>query len=333
MHYPDPDCSSLVEGIKTHYGVEGEEVVVGNGSTEILHLLPQALGASRAVIPVPAYIDYRRVAERAGLIVKALPMKEEDGFALDFDSLDAQLRGDELVFIGQPNNPTGLVADGDALRSLALRRPSTIFIVDEAFADFVEDMDSLTLHRPFNVVVLRSFTKFYAIPGLRLGCAIADPHVAETVRKLLPPWSVNALAQAVGTAALRDQGYAHRSRKLVEKGRGFLFRELQSLPGLIPYPSQGNFLLVRVDRKDVNAPILARLLLRDGIGIRVCGNYDGLDDRFFRVAVRSEEENSRLCRSLEAALGISEKPGREPSHQKPIPQARVGARAKGLAAT
>ena len=128
----------------------------------------------RAVIPVPSYADYERAAELSGLSVEKVFLKEHQGFRLDVAQLESKLKGDELVFLGQPNNPTGLPCDVPALRDLAGKHPATIFIVDEAFADFVEGLDRLAANRPANVVVLCSLTKFYAIPGLRLGCAMAD---------------------------------------------------------------------------------------------------------------------------------------------------------------
>jgi L-threonine-O-3-phosphate decarboxylase len=308
-HYPDPDCTLLVERIGSRYGIKGEEVVVGNGSTEILYLLPQVLKRDRAVIPVPSYIDYKRAAERAGCAVRVLPMREQKGFRLGLGDLDSSLDGREVVFLGQPNNPTGQVFDADALRSMALRRPSTIFLVDEAFGDFVEELDSLIRRRPFNVVVVRSLTKSYAIPGLRLGYAIADKDLAQGLKSLIPPWSVNAIAQAVGEAALMDRAYLHETQRFVRKQRDALFRHLQSIPGLTPYPSQANFLLVRIDLPDTDALALARRALEDGIAIRVCDNFGGLDRRFLRVAVRPEEEVKGLCRSLRRALAVGEEQG------------------------
>ncbi|MGD0626992.1 MAG: aminotransferase class I/II-fold pyridoxal phosphate-dependent enzyme, partial [Thermodesulfobacteriota bacterium] len=158
VHYPDPDCTSLVEAFSARYGVAQEEVLVGNGSSEILYLLPRVLEATRALIPVPAYGDYAIAAEAAGWAVQKMFLKEEDGFVFDLRALETRLAGEEMVIIGQPNNPTGLVCDPEALRQMAGRYPSVTFIVDEAFADFIQGMDSLSRIRPPNVIVLRSLT-------------------------------------------------------------------------------------------------------------------------------------------------------------------------------
>ena len=304
VHYPDPDCSLLKASIACHYGVAEQEVLVGNGSTEIIHSLPRAFPADRAVIPVPSYSDYSMAAELAGRPVEKIYLKEEDDFQLDLSLLDSTICGESLVFIGQPNNPTGLLADPSGLRSLASKHPSAIFLIDEAFLDFVEDSDSLIFDRPSNVIVLRSFTKFYAIPGLRLGFAIGEPDLVRKIRKMMPPWSVNGLAQAVGEKALQDHAYAMRTREFVRQEREFLLQELRSIGGLTVFSGEANFLLARIDRKDVDAPTLSSRMLSSGIAIRLCDNFDGLDRRFFRVAVRSEDENRQLLSCLKRALGV-----------------------------
>ncbi|MHB1455361.1 MAG: cobyric acid synthase [Armatimonadota bacterium] len=308
IHYPDPDCIDLTAAAVEHYGVSAEELIFGNGSTEIIRCLPRITGVKRSIIPVPAYSDYALASELAGLSVEKLPMSEDQGFALDLARLESLLKGDEMVFIGQPNNPTGLLVDTDHLRELAIRNPDTIFIVDEAFADFVEDFDSITVDRPSNVVALCSLTKFYAIPGLRLGCAIADRILAERVRDILPTWSVNTLAQAVGTAALRDNGYSAQTREFVNTQRNLLLNALRQISGIAVYEGKANFLMVKLNCADIDASELARRLLLDGIAIRVCGNFDGLDGRFFRVAVRTEDENTRLVRALKSEMGLSSEP-------------------------
>jgi len=303
VHYPDPDSSSLAEALARRHGVPREEVAVGNGSSELLYALPKALAASRAVIPVPSYIDYADAAQAAGLCVETLPLAESAGFELDAAALGSMLHGGEAVFLGQPNNPTGLLVERNALCRLAESHPSTVFVVDEAFADFVEGYETLASRRPANVAVVRSMTKFYAIPGIRLGYLVADAGIVGKVRELLVPWSVNTLAQAIGEAALGDEDYGQRTRAFVTERRESLIRALRQIPGLTVYPGRANFLLARLDRSEFDAPRLSDVLLRsDGIAIRDCSNYEGLDGRFFRVAVRTDEENDRLCRALDAAL-------------------------------
>jgi adenosylcobyric acid synthase len=307
VHYPDPDCTDLVHAFSECFDVSADEVLIGNGETELLYLLPRVLEKRRAVIPVPAYADYGAGAGSAGMAVEMLPLREELAFIPDITEIETVLRGDEAVFLGRPNNPTGHFLPAEVLRDLAGRHPSTIFVIDEAFADFVPEGSLLDEGRPANLVVVRSFTKFYAIPGLRLGGVVADRKIIRRLRDIAPPWSVNTLAQAVGAAALRDSEYAKETRRFVQNRREELTFELGAIPGLAVYPGTANFLLVRIDRGDISAVELASRTLGEGIALRVCDNFAGLDGRFFRVAVRTVEENSRLCRALRKVLGGTRK--------------------------
>jgi adenosylcobyric acid synthase len=314
IHYPDPACSELTCAIAHYYQVKEEEVLVGNGSTELIYQVPRALDLSRAVIAIPSYRDYVQAAEQSGMTVEKIVLREEDDFRPDLPLLEAQIKNDFLVILAQPNNPTGITVDAEAIRRMARRHPSSLFVIDEAFADFIEDLDSLTRDRPSNVIVLRSFTKFFAIPGLRLGWALADPQIAKKVRAILPPWSVNTLAQKVGEAALSDRTYAEQTRALVKKLREDLRLTLESLPGLKVYPGESNFLLVRIELEHISAPQLASRLLPQGMAIRVCENFEGLDGRFFRLAVRTAEENDRLGQAL--ALILTGKPKTQKTKRK-----------------
>jgi len=307
VHYPDPDCTELAELLARRFEVASEQVVVGNGSTEIFFALARACRFDRAIVPVPSYLDYAAAVRVAGHQVRQVPLKESEGFAVDWAVLDSRLAGKHLVLLGQPNNPTGRTFDREALLATASRRPDATFVVDEAFADFVAGYRSLAFSGNAlpNVIVVRSLTKFYAIPGLRLGFAVASPAVAGWIREQIPPWSVNVLAQEAAVALLADDDYARRTIELVDRERRWLTERLAAIPGLHVYPSEANFLLVRLDRADLGAPELAELLLREAIAIRTFGPGQHLDERFFRVAVRTREENERLCDALAVAMGTS----------------------------
>jgi len=304
VHYPDPDTTALTQGAARCYHATPGEVLTGNGSAELLNLLAQTAGIPRALIPIPSYSDYARAARLAGMAITEYPLPESEGFKLDPALLSPLLKSPATVFIGQPNNPTGQLYPADALRALAIAHPDSLFIVDEAFGDFVEDFDSLTGNRPANVVVLLSLTKIFAIPGLRLGCAIADASIVSKVHELQPLWSVNTLAQVVGEAALQDPDYVARSRTLVSQERAWLTTELRQFPELVIYPGAANFLLARLIGTALDAPTLTkRLLSEQGIAIRSCENFRGLNPRFVRLAVRPRNENERLIEALQAILG------------------------------
>lgn len=303
-HYPDPDCTALTRAFCSRWSVSPDEVLFGNGSTEILYLIPRAFGKTQAVVAAPAYADYSLACKLAGVCVKKFILQEDEGFVLDIATLEGFIGKDDLVFIGRPNNPTGLCVAAEDLKELACRHPETLFIIDEAFADFVEGSERLISDRPSNVICLGSLTKFYAIPGLRLGFACGRPGFIASLRELMPPWSVNSLAQAVGEAALADRNYEKRSRQYVVTQRDDLKVRLEKIPGLFVYPGEANFLLVGINRGDLDAESLAGRLLQKGIAIRVCNNFEGLDHRFFRIAVRTGEENEQLCDALEKVFGV-----------------------------
>jgi len=312
IHYPDPACTKLVAAAVERYGCSKEEVIAGNGSSEILRLLPRVAQKRRAVVTAPSYGDYAASVAAAEMECVDFPLLECEDFRIDLSRLDAQLRGDEIVFLCNPNNPTGQLFAGRELREIATRHPLTMFVVDEAFGDFVEGMDSLVVDRPANVAVLLSLTKIFAIPGVRLGLAMADRDIADSVRAIQPPWSVNTIAQAVGEAALRDTDFRERSRRYVAEQRRLLTSELGAMTGITVYPGSANFLLVRIDRRDLDAGQLADRTLREGVAIRVCDNFRGLDRRFFRVAVKTAEENEKLCSSLRNALRLGLKMRAQP---------------------
>jgi adenosylcobyric acid synthase len=304
VHYPDSDCTELAEHLARRFQTSPEQIVVGNGSTEIFYALARALPFDRAIIPVPSYIDYAAAMQTAGREVEILKLDESTAFAVDFDRLESQLRGKELVLLGQPNNPTGRTFDAEAFSASAFRHPRTIFVVDEAFADFIRGYHSLADYRLANVIVVRSLTKFYAIPGLRLGYAVASAAIAGQIRRQILPWSVSNLAQNAALAILSDEEYVRRSIDLVEQQRLRLTEELEKLPGVKVYPSSTNFLLIRLDRNDTTAAELASRLLQQAIAIRTFTPDQHLDGRHFRVAVRTEAENSRLCEALATVLGM-----------------------------
>ncbi len=310
-HYPDPDCSELIQAASQYYGVAANELVADNGTAEILHRLPPLLhgdaGPGQAVIPMPAYADYASVCAVHGVHVEHLPMQRQDNFALDWDRLRDILknltRQPTLVFLGQPNNPTGQTLDPEQLRCLAADHPETWFIVDEAFADFVSGLDRLTVRRPPNMIVLLSLTKFYALPGLRIGLAAMDARLAERYRKRAPDWSVNALAQCVGRRCLEDTPFQETSRTYIREERQRLAAAVSAVPGLQVCAGEANFLLCRCITARYDSRMLAELLLQRRIAIRSCANFPGLDHSYFRIAVRRTEENHRLLDALTEILG------------------------------
>ncbi len=303
VNYPDPNCTELVQAIAEHYNISDQEILVANGSSEIIATIPRALCLERTIIPIPAYGDYSASCELMGMSIEKLDMTASGNLSLDLDDLTAWIQGKDLVFIANPNNPTGLTLDADKLREVIKQYESTIFVIDEAFLDFVINGQSLIHDREANVIVLRSMTKFFAIPGIRLGFAVGCEKIIRKIRKYISPWSVNAFAQEVGVRAIKDRQYAKKTIEVVTGNRQWLFEKLSGVNGLFVFPGQANYLLVKITNAKNTAKQLAdRLLQVDAIAIRVCDNYDGLDDSYFRVAIKTQADNQRLFMAISREL-------------------------------
>jgi adenosylcobyric acid synthase len=317
VHYPDPDCAALLAAASDRYGAPPGELVPGNGTSQLLFALPGASGLPRAVIPVPAYVDYATACRRAGLAVTELPLAATRDFDLDPDALDAALVGPALVILASPGNPTGRILPAATIRELAGRHPASLFLVDEAFADFVTDFDSLAGCRPANVAVLLSLTKIFAVPGLRLGLLAARPDLAEAVRQALPPWSVNTLAQAVGVRALADAPFRAKTRTALPALRTRLAEGLTCL-GLTVTPGAANYLLAKLpDSTPASTKLCRRMLVEHGVALRDCANYAGLSDRYLRLAVRPEAETDRMLWALATVLDAAVAPAYLPKRRTP----------------
>lgn len=305
VHYPDPEAEGLVSALASYHQLEPDQIIVGNGASELLFLLPRVLGHKRLLIPVPSYGDYIAMAKGAGLQVDTLLLSSKNDFQLEVLQLATLITDEHLVIIGHPNNPTGKLCDSRALRELILKYPRNHFIVDESFIDFTEPEHSLRRQRPDNLIIVQSMTKSWAIPGLRLGYALADRKTVSAMNRLRPDWSVNALAQEVGVRALEDSGYLKKTREYVHRQRLDLFSRLAKIRGLQPLSGDANFLLVRIDHPRMDAPSLAKSLLKKGIIIRTCEDFLGLGNQYFRVAVRTTKEQQRLCDELDTCLNSS----------------------------
>jgi threonine-phosphate decarboxylase len=301
VHYPDSGCTELTAALASHHGVAPANVCVANGSTELIFLIPRLVAGGRALLIAPTFSEYTVALRQAGFGYDRLVLPHDQGFPLSIDALREELaKGYGLLFLCNPGNPTGrLYGREEVAEILTLcRETGTLLVLDEAFMDFCEEGSAKDLVVASGAgVVLRSMTKFYAMPGLRLGYALAAAPLAERLMALRPPWSVGTLAQVAGLAALADGGHSARTLDCVAAERTFLMKELAKLPGVWVYPGAANYLLVRLDG-EMTAPLLQELLLSGRVLIRDCANFAGLDERFFRVAVRGRAENARLLAAL-----------------------------------
>lgn len=308
VHYPDPQGRQLKEQLHAHYGVPMETLVLGNGAAELFYLYMHCVRPRRVILPVPSFSEYERAALAVGADVSYCFMKEEDGFALPLDELCRRCREADCILLGNPNNPTGTLTEADRMEKLirAANSAGTDVIVDESFLDFRADKEHYTV-RPLaavygNLFIVQSLTKFYAIPGLRLGFAAVPAARREQLEQHKDVWNVNCLAQYAGTAALNDTAYQNNTRQYVRNAAMSLYEQVQTIDGLCPLPPSVNFMLVNAAAAGMTAAAVGDALRNDGILIRDCANYPGLTPFYFRLAVKRREENEILCRALKRVV-------------------------------
>ena len=294
--YPDPECLELREALSKATGVETKNILVGNGSTELIHLLAQAylMPGDNAAIFAPTFGEYELACRITGVSPTLVEASERDDFRWNIaricDEIE-QLRP-RLAFLCNPNNPTGLYLDDESVRRIAAATAPGILAIDEAYLPFAEEpWDSTALLEMDNVVILRSMTKDHALTGLRLGYLLAPEEISEASGGYQPTWSVNSAAQVAGLAAISETGHVLRARELVAEIRAYLYAELAAM-GLRAIPSSVNFLLVRVG----DAGTIRSALLKRGLCVRDCTSF-GLPQHI-RIAVRTLPECKRLVSGL-----------------------------------
>ncbi|MEK5023724.1 threonine-phosphate decarboxylase CobD [Paenibacillus sp. FSL M7-1046] len=301
--YPDPGHRRLKSLLAESLGVDSSWITVGNGAAESMALLLLAAAPRKVGIIEPCFSEYRQLAEQFGAEVLSVQGTKEQDYRAGVQSIAGLLEQVDLLFLGQPNNPNGVQYSLDDLRLLARKaeRCGAILAVDEAFIDFIpgERRQSLLpeLAEYRQSVLIRSMTKFYAIPGLRLGFTVAHPELAAAMTAKQVTWSVNGLALLAGEACLRSgQAYEARTRELIAGEREVLRQGLLHLGCAVP-PGEANFLLAGLPAPWTAQEMQARLG-RSGILVRSCAMYAGLGPGHIRVAVRGREDNSRLLRQM-----------------------------------
>ncbi len=300
-HYPEESSRELSGQVAEYLGVQPGEVVLGNGSSEIIYWLAAVLAPCRVLVIDPTFCEYRRACRAAGAEVRSQLLHEESGFALDASRIRPD--GFDLVFVCNPNNPTGGRAAFEEIEYLwhSCRRAGAALAVDEAFIEFGGCRESiLTGGLGSGLYVIRSFTKSFALAGLRAGCLAAEAEFAQAMRRRLPPWNINAMARAALAAALADRSYRQSTPEATARAREQLFAELDDIAGIEPLPSAANFILVRLEKGGSAA--IVEGLGRHGILVRDCRSFPGLGDRYIRVAVRSGRENYQLVAALRKIL-------------------------------
>lgn len=305
--YPDPQSSELKQALGRYLETDASRIVVTNGATELIYLLPQLLKSEQEVLAlVPVFSEYLKAFKLSKIPVRSLAYDIGKGFEPPMDKIIHTLNENPkigAVVIGHPNSPTGRLWEEAELLALAkyCEEKGKLLIVDETFIDFCPGRTSTSDHlKGFsNLISIRSMTKFFALPGLRLGYGVMDSKWIQRIETFRPPWSVNGLAQSFGLASLKDPAFIKTSRSFVREQREFLLQHLSELPWLKVYPSDANFILFRLRGREETLPKRFYFkLLQHGILLRNCGNFEGLNDAYFRIGVQSSDENKLLLAKM-----------------------------------
>ena len=307
LNYPDIDSFDLVSGLSNYHGIGRDCILLGNGSTEFMYWIPMIFKPKRALIVTPAFSEYEKGLGVTGTEVSYFQADEKTGFSIDIDLLCKRIKeGFDIVYFCNPANPTGVLTPKDKLCQViaCAGEVGSLLIVDEAFIDFIEkESVKKEVLRFSNLIVLRSLTKFFGIPGLRLGYIMSDPSCIVKIRENRIPWTVNSLVQKAAVKALFDKDYIRETRQYISAERGFFKNALNEIPGLRAFESAANYLLVFMDsRTGLNSTELRDRLAADGILIRDCSTFHGMGDCYFRVAIKRHEQNMVLSEGLRRRL-------------------------------
>lgn len=301
--YPDPLCRELRDALAEYHGVSAERIVCGNGASELIDRICRTRRPKEAAVLTPGFAEYERALSAQNCRIAEIPLINGEDFRVSEETVRAIPESCELLFLCNPNNPTGLLAEEGAVRALLERCCETgmLLVADECFLDFTEKPERYSLipalEHGRNLAVLRAFTKTWAMAGLRLGYVLCgNQKLAEALQDAGQPWPVSSVAQAAGAAALGERDYLPKLRNLITAERTRMIRGLETL-GFRVIHGEANFLLFQTEHRD-----LFHRLAEKGILIRDCGNFPGLGSGWFRVAVRTPEENSRLLQTMGEVL-------------------------------
>jgi threonine-phosphate decarboxylase len=300
--YPDPDSKEFKKAVSDYLHIDEECVVAGNGANELIHLFADAFVRKddKVVIPIPTFFEYEFACDKNSAKISYIDL---DNFVLNPDSiLPAIDKETKAVFICNPNNPTGLLADRDHIKKILdhAYNNNTLLMLDECFMEFVEEPERNSfvsaVNEYDNLVVLRTLTKAFGLAGLRAGYCLANRKIAQLLSKVKVPWSVNALAQKAAVAALQDKTHLQKTRLLVKKERQYMQSKIAKIKKFTPCRSDTNFFLIKLD--GINSLSLKEKLLKREILIRDCSTFTGMGTDYVRISTQKRRENTLLINAL-----------------------------------
>jgi threonine-phosphate decarboxylase len=307
--YPDSNSNELRQVIAGHFsGITKDNIVVGNGSTELMYLFAEAFlkKGDKALMAAPTFGEYESAVRKTGETPKFVRLNSS--FQVEAEAFKREMAGCKMVFLCNPNNPTSKLIPKDTLTDIletALANDVLVFL-DEDFLEFVDDEKGLTqinnITKFPNLFVLRSFTKIFGLTGLRVGYGITSKEIASVLLCAKIPWNVNCLAQAAAVAAIKDEEHLQVTRELIKKEKAWLQRELGAIKGFSFEPPDANFFFIDIKDANITANNLKHKMLQQGILIRDCSSFVGLNEFYIRVAVKTHDENARLIEAFKRAL-------------------------------
>lgn len=325
-HYPDATNDDVLNAIADTYEMDKHQIIVGNGAAELLYAICRLPGYTGAFVPAPGFSEYKEALEASKIPVRDIfyrPREDDNGkpyFEVPYLALEtfaAELKGQDgriIVFLGNPNNPDGTLLDKDHIRTVAsmLKDANSLLVIDESFIDFVgndplqdNEHSIRSLVNEFdNIIVVHSFTKFYAVPGLRIGAAFTNETLITQLQQYIPSWSVNTLAQAYTKAALNDVDYIKRTKQELNEERAFMYNALDAIEGITVYPPSANFILFQVNQEGITANYINEELKKYNMIVRNCDSYVGLTNHWVRIAIKDHDTNIKLVDKLTDILKV-----------------------------
>jgi threonine-phosphate decarboxylase len=306
--YPDSNSNELREAIAKHYGIEKSNIIMGNGSTELMYIFAEAFlkKGEFAVMPAPTFGEYESAVRKTGEEVKFI--KLNSNFQVDTEAFIKGMAGAKIVFLCNPNNPTSLLIPTKQVTQIldaALVQDILVFL-DEDFLEFVENEQELSMISKIgkysNLFILRSFTKLFGLTGLRVGYGIASKEIIDVLLCAKIPWNLNCLGQSAAVVALNDEEHLQRTHKLVREEKAYLQEGFSKIKGFKVYPPDANFFFIDIRQTGLTATQLTQKLLSHGILIRDCTSFRGLDQFYIRIAVKQHDENERLMVALSKVI-------------------------------
>ena len=295
--YPDIKYRNLKKSVANYLKCEEENVLLGNGAVEVINNF--IILAKRVILMIPSFSEYEKRALAHGKAVQKSSYKNEQ--KIDLGSLEDILCEGDLLVLGNPNNPTGLRIERDILLKIyeIINIKNAYLLLDEAFYEFCPmDYDSIELFKNNNyknVGIIRAATKFFALPGIRLGYACASETKVNEISKIELPWSINSLADAAGQFIFQDKEYIRESKRYIEVERNYLFAELNKIDGIKVYKTHANYILIKI--LNWSEEVVFNFFLQKGIVVRTCFSFNGLENHI-RVAIKDRRNNNKLIQTF-----------------------------------